>query len=452
MIKENLSLGLSSNVGNLEWTPSVYIKHKLRELEYFVKSYFTIRYGRVDTFSKDAQDTLLSIEKIIALYDGSVSYSRSLAFMDEFFDTAVIVFKNSSYDQNRNVFKDRLGWEGRKDFKYSSRADEDFINFFFNLLPDLTKQLNDIFVTQRANDKSQNTILELKGETYKLIGAAIVSYHASRHEELMVASVDFVNHDAESKLTKISSELKTNAKVEINDFLNILMKKKSDEISLIKTDYKNFNEHYKTEFDNLIEKKNESDLLSKEIMKKADALLESAKDIHGKTNRQAMAGTFDKISKELILPQCLWSCGLLISLVAIFSIGMYFYLYSTEELTVTQLVARVFLITPMVWLAWFSGRQYNHTSKLRQDYRYKSAVAMAYHGYKSETGEDNDEMHTHLLQNIVAHFSDNPVRLYDKVESSMPVEEFLKKISPDHVVDIWKTVIQAKDGKESKAK
>ncbi|MGX5834056.1 hypothetical protein ACWIJ6_07860 [Aeromonas piscicola] len=453
MIRDTSPVDTNISAINLALTPSVFIQNKIQELEYYVRSYFTIQHGSVGAFNNATNEILFSLEKVMALYGSELTYSRSLVFIDEFFDTGITAFKNSCYDKNRSVFKNRLGWVGKKEYNYSNHADETFIDFFCGILPDLAKEIGNAYLKFHDNNNElSGAVFELNNDMYKIIGAAIVSYHASRHEALIYETTNFLNQDTESNLTKLSSELKANAKVEINDFLNILIKKKSDEISLIKTDYKKFNELYEKELASIMEKTNKSDLLSTEIMTKADSLLESAKDIHGKTNRKAMAGTFEKISRELILPLCLWSFGLVISLVAIFSIGIHFYLYGTAELTVTQMLSRAFLITPMVWLAWFSGRQYNHTSKLRQDYRYKSAVAMAYHGYKAETGEENDKMHTHLLQNIVAHFSDNPVRLYDKVESSMPVEEFLKKISPEHVVDIWKTAIQSKDEKDLKIK
>ncbi|WP_421233997.1 hypothetical protein [Aeromonas jandaei] len=98
------------------------------------------------------------------------------------------------------------------------------------------------------------------------------------------------------------------------------------------------------------------------------------------------------------------------------------------------------MITPFLWLAWFSGRQYSHSNKLRQDYIYKSAIAMAYQGYKEESTEMGGDMHNKLLENIVEHFSDNPVRLYEKCDSSSPLEELIKKLSPEGVAEIIKAL------------
>ncbi|WP_323888151.1 hypothetical protein [Aeromonas caviae] len=111
-----------------------------------------------------------------------------------------------------------------------------------------------------------------------------------------------------------------------------------------------------------------------------------------------------------------------------------------DFLSIKVIIVRVLMITPFLWLAWFSGRQYSHTNKLRQDYIYKSAVAMAYQGYKAESTEMGSEMHNKLLENIVGHFSDNPVRLYEKAEPSSPLEELIKKLSPEGVAELIKAL------------
>lgn len=111
-----------------------------------------------------------------------------------------------------------------------------------------------------------------------------------------------------------------------------------------------------------------------------------------------------------------------------------------DALSIKAIIVKVLMITPFLWLAWFSGRQYSHSNKLRQDYIYKSAVAMAYQGYKEESTEIGSEMHNKLLENIVEHFSDNPVRLYEKSEPSSPLEELIKKLSPEGVAELIKAL------------
>ncbi len=430
-----------------------FVKTKAQELYYFIKAYYTIKHDNMDSVEREAGHIFSLIEEIIVLFDDNIYASRVVAFVNEYLDTAILAFKNLSYDNNRLVFIERLGSQFETEYRYSRSVDERFVEFFLSLLPELKNELSNRKSTIfKDNIGSPIINFDMNGELCRSIGREIVQYRSSKHELLMDEFIEASINSTESKSKKYISELQANAKVEISEFLSILMKNKQSELSDIRVDYKNFNDSYMKDFDVLKKQINDSDIFSKEVMNKANSLLESAKDIHGRTNREAMAGTFEKISKELIKPLWVWAIGLFISLSVIFSVGIVFYVEGAESLTIPQLLSRVFLVTPMLWLAWFCGRQYNHTSKLRQDYRYKSAVAKAYHGYKSETGEENDQMHAHLLHNIVNHFSDNPVRLYDKTESSMPIEDFLKKISPDHLVEILKAAMQAKSGKDLKSK
>ncbi|WP_439843527.1 hypothetical protein [Aeromonas dhakensis] len=113
---------------------------------------------------------------------------------------------------------------------------------------------------------------------------------------------------------------------------------------------------------------------------------------------------------------------------------------NAEFLSVKAMAVRVLMMAPFLWLAWFSGRQYSHCNRLRQDYIYKGAIAMAYQGYKEESTEVGSDMHSKLLENIVEHFSDNPVRLYDKCEPSSPLEDLFKKLSPEGVAELIKAL------------
>ncbi|MEE9692070.1 hypothetical protein [Aeromonas hydrophila] len=161
-------------------------------------------------------------------------------------------------------------------------------------------------------------------------------------------------------------------------------------------------------------------------------------------NRQGMANSFSQMAKGLITPMVIWGGMLTLSLIFIVIAG---YVIEADVLhgnlgnnTIVAISLRALVISPLIWLAWFSSRQFGHASKLRQDYSYKSAVAMAYQGYKDEATELSDGMHEKLLENIILHFSDNPVRLYEKNDASSPFDEILKKISPEKLSEIIKSL------------
>ncbi|WP_368178342.1 hypothetical protein [Aeromonas sp. R7-1] len=161
-------------------------------------------------------------------------------------------------------------------------------------------------------------------------------------------------------------------------------------------------------------------------------------------NREGMAKSFLTMAEGLKKPMVAWASVFVFSLVAITFSGFFIEKEFSQVKDLNELwvaiIFKLMIVTPLVWLAWFSGRQYSHTSKLRQDYSYKCAVAMAYQGYKEETTDSGTDMHGKLLVNIVEHFSDNPVRLYDKQDSSSPLEEILKKIPQEKLSEIIKSI------------
>ncbi len=202
---------------------------------------------------------------------------------------------------------------------------------------------------------------------------------------------------------------------------------------------------------------------------------ENIDSIFTAANRQGMAKSFLHMADSLQAPMKVWACIFVFSLLLIASAGLYLNEHQlnlsqsqnmslthngvdinpkekqvsskasvqeieTEGLSYISILVKALVISPLIWLAWFSGRQFGHASKLRQDYSYKSAIAMAYQGYKEEANGASSDMHGKLLENIVLHFSENPVRLYERCDSASPLEEILNKIPKEKLSDIIKAI------------
>lgn len=159
-----------------------------------------------------------------------------------------------------------------------------------------------------------------------------------------------------------------------------------------------------------------------------DSAVNRAREIINLASREGMAAAFQKRYEQLKRPAYGWGVLFVVLLVALSFSGWYFieFLFSSNAVDIKQLLFRVTTSLPLVWLAWFSAKQYNHVSKLREDYAYKVAVAMAYHGYKDEACEIDNEMTGRLLENIILHFASNPVRLYGNDNSATIVEALVK--------------------------
>ncbi len=193
-----------------------------------------------------------------------------------------------------------------------------------------------------------------------------------------------------------------------------------------------FDEH-KLNYTKLIEDMENSTHSIKERGAEIDSILQMA-------NQYGMASSFQKRVKELILPRAGWLGVFAASIALLVFISYHIILPEVNAIDKSSLLS-VFkhlpITLPVVWGAWFSSKQYNQVSKLKEDYEYKYAVAMAYHGYKREAMELNSEMHAKLLESILGHFSENPVRLYSPSEPTTPVEALLKN---DKLSDLIKSI------------
>ncbi len=107
---------------------------------------------------------------------------------------------------------------------------------------------------------------------------------------------------------------------------------------------------------------------------------------------------------------------------------------NSEVKSTAEVISRLAITLPFIWGAWFSAKQYNHISQLREDYAYKVAVAMTYHGYKNEAQEINSTMNEKLLESIVAQFSENPVRLYRNDNVASVFEAVIKNNKMSEVI------------------
>jgi uncharacterized protein YoxC len=127
----------------------------------------------------------------------------------------------------------------------------------------------------------------------------------------------------------------------------------------------------------------------------------------------------------------LWSIGLLVVLGAIQLIVIF---ASDSILDLEKLLVKFLSVTPIIWFAWFSVRQYGFLSRIAEDYAFKEAAAMSFVGYRNEVA-DNAEMVQLLQEYAIKNFGKNPADLLSKnTEHSSPAHEafakLLDKINP----------------------
>ncbi len=177
--------------------------------------------------------------------------------------------------------------------------------------------------------------------------------------------------------------------------------------------------------------------------KSAENYLEMAGKVLERNSQSGMATAFQNRHNKLFWPMVIWA-GLffvclavlviingtkLIDIMQINGIGF----VNGHENNLHQFLLKISISLPLIWGAWFSAKQYTHLSRLREDYAYKVAIAMTYHGYKDEANSIDGKMGEKLLDTIVTQFSDNPVRLYQNNNHASIVEAMIKN---DKVSDL----------------
>lgn len=152
----------------------------------------------------------------------------------------------------------------------------------------------------------------------------------------------------------------------------------------------------------------------------------------GDANRTGMAASFRERKRELKNPMQYWLLLFALSIVGIVVLGLVYFAPILETGKFEQLPFRLALVSPLIWLGWFSAKHYGYTARLREDYAFKEASAMSFEGYKREASESNAEMQEKLLELAINNFSDNPIRIYKGHENhASPLHEMLDKSLKD---------------------
>ncbi len=155
-----------------------------------------------------------------------------------------------------------------------------------------------------------------------------------------------------------------------------------------------------------------------------DAIKNTLKDV----NKFGLASAFQKRKNELRTSVLLWGTLTIIAL----SVLVYLSYEYAKGITAgtgasdpVLYLLKLPTIVATVWLGWFCSKQFGFTVRIREDYAYKTAVSMAFEGYKKETNEVSPELLEQLLKVTILNISLNPVAIFDtKNNHGSPMNEF----------------------------
>lgn len=177
------------------------------------------------------------------------------------------------------------------------------------------------------------------------------------------------------------------------------------------------------------------------LSKTLQGKLEDAQKLLEDANRHGLAGAFKTRKDELALPGTVWTIVFLLSIVVLC-------LLAKDTLDKSNsdwhfLLFRLPFSAPLIWLAWFSVKQYGYTRRLQEDYAFKVASAMSFQGYKNEVHSD-EEILKLLRKSVIENFSSNPLRIYDDNKNhGSPLQEMIENVSEDRmkrIIELFKLI------------
>ena len=254
------------------------------------------------------------------------------------------------------------------------------------------------------------------------------------------------HNSAQESLTQIESDVAEIAKQKKEvDGYHVSVVTDSGEVGEVLKKVRESAEQIKTlvaDFVNLKDELEENKKTQAKLFEQFEGYRQRVNDLLGDANRTGMAASFVNRKNELVVPLRIWAGVFGLS---IFGLGIMALLYVVPSLSSgkwEELVFRLPLTAPLVWLGWFSAKQYGYTVRLREDYAYKVASAMSFEGFKREATED-EEMQRKLLDTAIQHFGDNPLRIYNGHENhASPIHELLEKsLRDEKFIDLLKAVI-----------
>lgn len=170
-----------------------------------------------------------------------------------------------------------------------------------------------------------------------------------------------------------------------------------------------------------------------DITTEANKQINEIHKILADANRASMAGSFKEQMEGLEKPlknternKIIALTAMFITLIGIFT-NCFGYLSISSNNELLSWATKIAIISPLIWIAWIETKKYNILSRIKEDYAYKYASAVAFEGYNRKAGEVSEEMQRKLLDIAINNLGYNPVRLFDANNMhGSPTESILK--------------------------
>ena len=197
----------------------------------------------------------------------------------------------------------------------------------------------------------------------------------------------------------------------------------------------------------IIEKNSEFESKRDTVLDQCDSILEKAKDSLAAAARAGLASSFEKRAAEYDEPREGWFFAFIVSLAAIFFIGTYYIFPEIRDIKgldrLFYVLSDVPLTLPFIWLAWFSALRFSQLGRLKEDYKFKVATALALDGYRKQAEGLSKDLEEKLLDLAITNFGENPLRLMTK-ESAKDAHPLAGILDKQTLVELVKAKLQSK--------
>lgn len=300
----------------------------------------------------------------------------------------------------------------------------------------LSRWLNE--AGRSGNQQNVTTAMaeQLAIATSQIKDANVLYGNIQQHHETLTQLINQANSDSSNA---------SQAKAAIDTLLNksqISATQLEESASNITT-YEETTKELTSSFVNLKDELEQNVITQGKLFQEFENYRQQVSGILGDSSRAGMAGSFLTRKTELKSPIKLWERVFVGSLVCLILMAVFLISPSLSEHRWDDLLFRMPLTAPIIWLGWFSAKQYGYNIRLSEDYAYKAASAMAFEGFKRESLDESLDMRASLLKTAIKNFGENPIRIYDgKGNHASPVQELFEQITEDKkVMELLKAIV-----------
>ena len=191
----------------------------------------------------------------------------------------------------------------------------------------------------------------------------------------------------------------------------------------------------------IVEKDNTFEERRGKVFEQCGQIIAKAEDSLAAAARAGLATSFSMRAAEYDEPREGWFFAFFMSLMAIVFIAAYVILPQIKDVKGIErlyyFLSDIPLTLPFIWFAWFSALRFSQLGRLKEDYKFKVATALALDGYRKQAEDLSPALEEKLLDIAITNFGENPLRLMTK-ESAKDAHPWAGLIDAKGVSEIFR--------------